>query len=99
MAQEKQVWDEDQEAIASAQCERDAWAVIDAQISASEGWTEWTGGECPVDPDALVNWRITDEDDERIADTDEIVSHADRLRWSHVGMYDIIAYRLATPHD
>ena len=64
----------------------------EAAISENEGWIEWSGGECPVDGDAIVEVKL------RNSNPDSRQSNSDRagdFYWSHEGSgYDIIAYRL-----
>lgn len=56
----------------------------------AEGWTAWTGGECPVDPDARVYYTMRDYPHEAGPD------RAGDLRWVHLGTYsDITSYRVA----
>lgn len=54
-------------------------------------WIEWSGGECPVDPDMRVEYRL---DNPPAADTD----YAKNLDWRaddpHLA---IIAYRVVKP--
>ncbi|MGB3415736.1 MAG: hypothetical protein WBA36_03610 [Mesorhizobium sp.] len=56
-------------------------------------WHPWTGGECPVDPEALVILRYRDG----------IVSKiriAGYLRWQHADLVDdILAYRIVSDDE
>ncbi len=57
-------------------------------------WIEWQGGECPVDANTMVNWRIVDRD----GDADYVARRAGSLDWSW-GKGDegnIIAYRVVS---
>lgn len=52
-----------------------------------EGWIQWFGGECPVDPCAMVEIRMLSSETE--------VQHAHQYRWDHKGYGgDIVAYRV-----
>ena len=52
-----------------------------------DGWIKWDGGECPVDPETIVEVRF------RCGETDED-GEASYWRWYHgKGDYDIVAYR------
>ena len=63
----------------------------------TEGWIRWDGGECPIDPETMVNWRINDPDhDDYLHETDIIARRAGSLWWGSQGCGDIIAYRIAT---
>jgi len=54
-------------------------------------WIEWKGGECPIDRDTRVSYRLRDE-------TVCIPDRAGRLDWLHDGVWnDIIAYRVVQP--
>lgn len=77
-----------------------AYALADAMLAAREagksekkaddGWIEWSGGECPVDPCAIVEIRMLSSETE--------VQHAHQYRWDHKGYGgDIIAYRVVRP--
>lgn len=55
----------------------------------ADGWIEWSGGECPVDPDDLVDlvarrgWKYT-------------AMKAGHWGWRHDGEgFDIVRYRLS----
>jgi hypothetical protein len=60
-----------------------------------DGWIEWHGGECPVLPDTIVEWRLR---------SGEVCEGADRTRagflsWQHSGFRgsgDIVAYRIVS---
>ena len=61
----------------------------------NEGWIEWHGGECPVPPHALVEWRLRDGA--------EYLSNWARtalsLEWDHSELMqssDIVAYRIVS---
>lgn len=58
----------------------------------NEGWTEWHGGDCPVDSDAIVEVKFRWHDQYQYNN-----DRAGDFSWSHDGIDgDIIAYRL---HD
>lgn len=64
-------------------------------------WIEWRGGECPVEPDAIVEVRFRRPD---ILSLDDITPRdAGLFDWRHiysgglVGSSDIIAYRVVRP--
>lgn len=71
--------------------------LINPSTSSDDGWIEWTGGECPVAPEALVRVRY------RTGREKALASPARAFRWSWVArkipsIRDIIAYRChATP--
>ena len=52
----------------------------------ADGWIGWSGGECPVEDDAIIDIRFRDGHEERGVDAD--------WDWEHSGGGDIIAYRL-----
>lgn len=63
------------------------------QLVDSDGWIEWKGGECPVDGNAAVEYKV-------ICGWESIRDRADTLRWSHIGVgSDITAYRLHQPQE
>lgn len=54
----------------------------------NDGWIEWNGGECPVEPDLRVGVKLRDgkQWDDKTAEI---------FRWNHVdNSHDIIAYRV-----
>lgn len=59
-------------------------------------WIEWGGGECPVDGDVRVKYRMREDDDGWHDDTQ--ACDAARLDWSHCSErergHDIVAYRV-----
>lgn len=56
----------------------------------SEGWTEWHGGECPVDSDAIVEVKCRWHNQHQYNN-----DRAGDFYWAHTGgNADIIAYRL-----
>lgn len=58
-----------------------------------DGWIDWPGGECPVEPERLVDIKL--RDGSIFCGMD-----ADGWRWSDIGHNaDIIAYRLHQPQD
>lgn len=62
----------------------------------ADGWIEWSGGECPVDGDALVVCKVRTGKEFRNGKKIK----ASILRWRHTGgMTDIIAYRLRNPEQ
>lgn len=64
----------------------------EAALSASEGWIEWHGGECPVDSDAIVEVKYLSPKPYQYSN-----DRAGDFDWEHIGSNaDIIAYRL---HD
>ena len=61
-----------------------------SSVADADGWIKWEGGECPVAPDALVQYVIRDGDES----TEPVRAMA--LDWGHRGcVSDIIAYRLS----
>lgn len=59
----------------------------------SEGWTEWHGGECPVDSDAIVEVKYRKPNPYQYNN-----DRAGDFSWAHDGIDgDIIAYRLQHP--
>ncbi len=59
----------------------------------NEGWIEWNGGECPVPPETMVEYRFRGATPSGV---NEFTGIAEPLFWNHTGTYDdIIAYRLA----
>lgn len=59
----------------------------------SDGWTEWHGGECPVDSDAVVEVKFRNPNPYQLNN-----DRAGDFYWSHHGFDgDIIAYRLQHP--
>ena len=60
-------------------------------VADADGWIKWEGGECPVDPDAVVDARFDDGGREEL----EAVT-ACSIIWQRCGEpCDIIAYRLS----
>lgn len=58
-----------------------------------DGWIEWKGGECPVEPDAVVEVRMRDG---RTATFDD--GAVDEFWWGNDGCsVDILAYRIVKP--
>ena len=60
-------------------------------------WIDWKSGECPVDPDTLVHYRMADgcEDLGRVGTVNG--TRAGDLRWVHTDrIADIIAYRVVS---
>lgn len=58
-----------------------------------DGWIDWAGGECPVEPERLVDVKL--RDGSIFCGMD-----ADGWRWSDIGHNaDIIAYRLHQPQE
>lgn len=65
----------------------------EAALTASEGWIEWHGGECPVDSDAIVEVRYRSPNPYQYNN-----DRAGDFEWAHTGSgCDIIAYRVHTP--
>lgn len=64
-------------------------------VEASNGWIEWKGGECPVEPDAVVEVRMRDG---RTATFDD--GAVDEFWWGNDGCsVDILAYRIVKPAE
>lgn len=60
----------------------------------SNEWIEWAGGDCPVNGDAEVEFRL------RGAKPTVSVKKAENLRWNHINSpTDIVAYRLHVPQQ
>jgi hypothetical protein len=54
-----------------------------------DGWTEWLGGDCPIPPITLVEYKT------KIMPTKVLKAHALSLRWRHIGSGDdIFSYRI-----
>lgn len=71
-------------------------AVVGNSGADSEGWIEWGGGDCPVEPRTFVKIQLRAETQE-VADAD-VWSHADDFYWDHrndESGSDIIAYRVS----
>lgn len=65
----------------------------EAALTASEGWIEWHGGECPVDSDAIVEVKFLNANQYQFNS-----DRAGDFYWSHEGFgCDIIAYRMQQP--
>lgn len=61
----------------------------------ADGWIEWKGGECPVEPDAVVEVRMRDG---RTATFDD--GAVDEFWWGNDGCsVDILAYRIVKPAE
>lgn len=61
-------------------------------------WIEWKGGECPVDPEAIVKVRYRPMRFHPEGPPGEGMDHARSVRWSHGNNAgDIIAYRVVKP--
>jgi hypothetical protein len=57
-----------------------------------DGWTFWAGGECPLPPDTMVDYKM------RVGPQYNFPRRAGELRWSHIGYEgDIVAYCLYEP--
>lgn len=55
-------------------------------------WIEWYGGDCPVDANTQVAYRLRDGKECQ-------PQYADGLMWDHIGVWnDIVAYR-PVQHD
>ena len=63
-------------------------------MSDGNEWIEWHGGDCPVDPETMVDgWLVADHTEESALNVRP--SKAGLLRWSHIGSAgDIIKYRI-----
>ena len=60
---------------------------------ASDGWTKWEGGECPVADGVVVEVRCRD------TRTAQLYSPR-QFRWRHEqNMFDIVAYRIMEARD
>jgi hypothetical protein len=67
--------------------------VEDWQIP--EGFTPWSGGECPVEPDAHVDYIMRDSKEEICLN-----QLAEQVIWKHENQsWDIIAYRITIPES
>ena len=67
----------------------------EAALSASDGWIEWSGGDCPVDSDAIVEVKYRSPNPYQFNN-----DRAGDFNWSHDGFLgDIIAYRLQHPTE
>lgn len=78
-------------------------AVSPPAPAASDGWIEWRGGECPVTPETLVDYRFRRLDPMDSVTEGRSPFRAGDLTWTWEstpnGAGDIIAYRLANPGD
>lgn len=62
-------------------------------LEGSDGWTEWHGGDCPVDSDAIVEVKYRNPSRNKYNN-----DRAGDFTWSHDGSNgDIIAYRMQQP--
>lgn len=62
-------------------------------VAGHNGWIQWSGGECPVDSDAIVEVKCRHPSSNQFNN-----DRAGDFYWSHDGLgYDIIAYRLQQP--
>jgi hypothetical protein len=60
-----------------------------------DGWIEWSGGPCPVEPDTIVRVQIRADTRERADRDHDFDEPAGDWRWDHQGTRgDIIAYRI-----
>lgn len=77
----------------SALAEKEHPLPWDDNCNDDDGWIDWAGGECPVEPERLVDIKLRDG----------LIfcgMDADGWRWSDIGHNaDIIAYRLHQPQD
>ena len=65
----------------------------DSLSPASDGWTAWEGGECPVAEGVVVEVRYRD------TRTAQLYSPR-QFRWRHEqNMFDIVAYRIVEARD
>lgn len=65
-----------------------------AHLEDAGGWIEWSGGECPLEAEAIVTPRYRDNPDHKKGLRLE-VAPAWRLAWYHDGEDDdIVAYRV-----
>lgn len=66
-----------------------------ASSADADGWISWSGGECPVDSDAIVEVKYRKSNPYQFNN-----DRAGDFTWSHHGIDgDIIAYRLQQPHE
>ena len=81
---------------------RSAIARAEAALAAtrpdSDGWIPWSGGECPVDPEAYVQVRYED------GVIDDELQEAEYFDWEHsesIGssVFNISAYRVFVPRN
>lgn len=65
----------------------------ESALAVSDGWTEWHGGDCPVDSDTIVEVKYRNPNNYQFNN-----DRAGNFSWSHDGIDgDIIAYRLQNP--
>lgn len=71
-------------------------ALAEPQPNA-DGWIPWVGGECPVDPDTLVDVKVTPLVAAELLES----RYAKCLEWSHEVEFfaSIIAYRVVEAPD
>lgn len=63
------------------------------KIDKNDGWINWTGGDCPVDSDAIVEVKFRNPSRNKFNN-----DRAGDFYWAHTGSNaDIIAYRLQQP--
>jgi hypothetical protein len=56
----------------------------------ADGWISWSGGECPVDPDTVVDVRY-----ERRANTYRLTAR--KVGWGRPAPWEVSHYRVVTP--
>lgn len=67
--------------------------AVSAPLTASDIWTKWEGGECPVSPETLVDVRYRSR-------VTNVRRPAKAFRWSNMRhVADIVAYRIAEARD
>jgi hypothetical protein len=67
----------------------------EGKVADADGWIEWKGGKCPVDPRTLVQVRFRNMPLTRMPQAPSLAHH---LNWRQIGVgCDIIAYRIAPP--
>ena len=71
----------------------------ESALAASEGWTEWGGGECPVEDGVMIDVRYRDMQEKTLPANEPINGRdATNQYWHHDDQInDIIAYRLHKP--
>ena len=68
---------------------------VNCTLTGGDGWISWSGGECPVDSDAIVEVKYRKSNPYQFNN-----DRAGDFTWSHHGIDgDIIAYRLQQPHE
>jgi len=78
---------------------RAVYQVIDnPRLAKNQPWRPWFGGECPVDPNVMVDYILRDAQ----SSIDYVTAQAEKLWWKWWEEYkpgDIIAWRIADKQE